>query len=265
MGDTKMPKWLYRFQTLNVNNLLALQQNKLWFSSVDKFNDPFEFFVDPIELIDGILESCTLKKLEDFASSFGQQKPSDKHLLKKEFEDGNTDSLKNRIVVMYQSNTRRKLMDLGVCCFFQNISDGLSWAHYADSHQGYAFAIEVEEIDYQLAILEVKYASAPSPRGEEIPGALETIVATKSEDWKHEEEWRICSPTESNVLRSQAYDKPWPIKKVYFGGRMNGNQKKLIQDATKNALEYYDAIFEPENYIIRFELSNFETVNVHHG
>lgn len=43
-----LPNKLFRFQALNANNLNALRARKLWFSSIDKFNDPFEFYCDPL-------------------------------------------------------------------------------------------------------------------------------------------------------------------------------------------------------------------------
>ncbi len=42
---------------------------------------------------------------------------------------------------------------------------------------------------------------------------------------------------------------------------MKASQKELIRDTTLDELEYFDAIFEPENYSIRFEKSGFQAVN----
>lgn len=34
--------YLYKFREINTNNLSALENNQLWFSSINDFNDPFE-------------------------------------------------------------------------------------------------------------------------------------------------------------------------------------------------------------------------------
>ena len=42
----RYPKYLYRYRTVNVNNLEALRTNHLYFSSADHYDDPFDTFLN---------------------------------------------------------------------------------------------------------------------------------------------------------------------------------------------------------------------------
>ena len=42
----RYPKYLYRYRTVNVNNLEALRTNHLYFSSADHCDDPFDTFLN---------------------------------------------------------------------------------------------------------------------------------------------------------------------------------------------------------------------------
>ena len=41
----KYPKYLYRFRSISSNTLDGLRANKLYFSSADKYDDPFDSFI----------------------------------------------------------------------------------------------------------------------------------------------------------------------------------------------------------------------------
>lgn len=58
----KPPKMLCRFRSVNQNTLQQLQENKLFFSSADRYDDPFDtyFYIDYAKVRNGINSLKTL-------------------------------------------------------------------------------------------------------------------------------------------------------------------------------------------------------------
>ena len=185
-----IPSKIYKFIPLGIskeadgNKLRTLENDELWFSPISSFNDPYEYmglFIDD-------------EKLK---------------------EAGYNDELISAV--------REVLKVIGgqglVCCF--SAADYRSaplWAYYANWSKG--FCVEYEVVDPRL-VREVLYE--PKPRDvtgivanllkdalDKTPGksfnvqstiAMELLSANtcmKHESWKHEQEFRIVIPVESN-------------------------------------------------------------------
>ena len=254
------PPKLFRFQSLNINNLIALQQQKLWFSSVDRFNDPFEFFFldedGKPQILPRIIRYEHDKDLLERLALNGLAKA----------EEGPE---RNPFVLFYGGGqapplTEREIaLKTGVCCLFEKASfeNSMQWGHYGEQHKGFAFSIDTSLASQQFWKVEKTNQPPSICLQDDVCEAYCQVMTTKSNHWEVEKEWRTFSPGATNQLRGQQDGKPWPICEVYFGGRMTGEQKKLIRDTTKGQFDYFDCVYDPANYKINFVKSCFETAN----
>lgn len=99
--------------------LKLLKNGELFLSSIDKFNDPFEFSF----------------KLEDEGKNefWGSQQLAELSVL---------------LPAIYQ---------YGVCCFSDSPDNGLLWSHYANSHRGICIEFETTECAVLNKIKQVNY------------------------------------------------------------------------------------------------------------
>ena len=52
MSESSSPRWAFKFRTINEYALPSLNDSKIWFSSQDELNDPFEYYVETQSLSD---------------------------------------------------------------------------------------------------------------------------------------------------------------------------------------------------------------------
>jgi hypothetical protein len=197
------PKYLYKFRSFRDENHKAmLTDNKLFFATPDKFNDPFDCSV-PIRYDDftkaefisywtdvfrrdspNVRDYETRKKAKDLYSQF--RSPSGR----KKMEE-------------YQKEVIRRMRstDFGVFSLTTNLSSILSWSHYADWHRGFCVGFHTLSLGAFLEKQGPSLDIRPVDYTEEYPliNAYKTsddektnkIIWTKSKDWKYEDEYRV--------------------------------------------------------------------------
>lgn len=94
-------------------------------------------------------------------------------------------------------------LDYKICSFSEEISlsSQLMWGHYAEAGMGVAIEIEVQS---SHPLEEVKYGENGRRNG------VIEILTNKSEQWRHEKEWRYLSTEQGKFYKSD-------ITKIYFG------------------------------------------------
>lgn len=151
------PKYVYRFRTVNDNTLNALRENKVYFSTSNYYDDPFDTFIQ-----------VDLKGLRNFLDEVIQSFPSDdqiatgiEYILLKLFNRQVNDEEKNILVMQlknmlvnpnfqmvmmeYIRNIRNEIKkDTWSVCFSE---DGLNenlWIKYANQHRGFVVTYDLE-------------------------------------------------------------------------------------------------------------------------
>lgn len=181
-----IPNVLYKFisldsdETLNAAKLNTLQENALWFSPADYFNDPCEqkgLFVDSAELKSA---GWSPEQIANCHSVFNQA-----------------------------------AMAGPICCLSADSHSNMPmWAYYANNSQGYCIECSVNNPDN---IYEVSYEEAPSSvtkmtanllceiyntqgKPTPTPNQIQTLMllkynsCIKQKKWSHEKEYRIIAP-----------------------------------------------------------------------
>ena len=143
---------LIRFRSIN-NNLKALKNNKLFYSTPDNFNDPYDtlIYVDYDKIakkikkelygnienyLNIIKEDTNMKEIVEIAVSTWYSNERDNTI--KDF----LHYVKNTIQLI-QKNLRENTK---VVCFSENYISMLMWSHYADNHKGFAIIYDKRNI-----------------------------------------------------------------------------------------------------------------------
>lgn len=144
---------LYRYRSVNEENIKALSSGRLYFSKVGNFNDPYDslLFINTKTVVDEILGNIYIgmadyiKKMRIQGHESAQlvevlwsNKKSQDIIMRRHFElicdclDG--------IRKMIKHNPR-------IICFSENYDSLLMWSHYADNHKGYVLVYDKESIE----------------------------------------------------------------------------------------------------------------------
>lgn len=142
---------IYRFRSINDNNLNALLDDELYVSVPTTFNDPFDScFAYDINEITNLFKTKPnqLKKL--FAYSYYQ-----KHKIKLGESEINAGielikdsdySLRLFIKEQCEDALMKLRQEYFVGCFSKNVDNTTLWAHYADNGKGFAIQYDNEEL-----------------------------------------------------------------------------------------------------------------------
>ena len=247
---------LYKFREVNTNNLSALANNQLWFSSLNDFNDPFEgFYIKEINIDFESLPGFELILEDNIGGHQHQEILDELNLIKgsftKEefFQKVAEYDLEKFINIVHGS----KIVCLSIEQEEKNpLTNNLMWSHYANGLRGYCLVFDGDELqkDMYSSTAEsirpiiVQYQDHPNViklndllqlqgllNGDDINFVEKVIeiAATKSSDWKYENEFRIMSLNESDF---HCY-MPNTLKEIIVGDKMSASEKSLLLNVVK--------------------------------
>lgn len=211
---------VYKYRSLNKNNIKSLDENYFWASSKDMLNDPHEGKYST-ELVDAFFEHySSLDKnhsLKNLRTSF--------------------DTL------------QEKIKNCGIFSLSKSFSISPLWAHYSDNHKGICIEYNLEEliaknrgyyqkfhIDYLKNPLDLSIDDVTS---EEI---FRKIIGTKELCWEYEDEYRVISDIEGkNYHRSDA------IISIIFALYTPDNDKKELMLTLANRNIQFRQLYKDKN------------------
>ncbi len=152
----RYPRFLYRYRSVNSNNLEALRTNKLFFSQASKYDDPFDTFlhvdVDKIrqEFESNFKSNQTIATLADAMKSMIATVPNNLPVeyiqkvttpegIASLHESGLTDQF-----LSYALTLRTRIQDeIQSICFSENGFNETLWLKYANMHKGFALMYDL--------------------------------------------------------------------------------------------------------------------------
>lgn len=218
------PTLLSKYLDLNdirvVDNVIS--NNRLFFSSADTLNDPFE------------MNPALVRP-----KKFKPVKPRPK----KRVLPGTVDRIYER-VWLEQLAVMRKF---GVSCFSEKNDDILMWAHYANKHQGIClvFSTASKFFDGLVPVKYVPKRPAMSVLPKSNPDRVIELMSTKLNHWAYEEEWRLFRRFKN---RTYKYPKS-ALKQVIFGSRCSDSDRNLVLKLIGDRkISTFDAQMSPYDY-----------------
>jgi len=144
---------VFRYRSCNQNNLDALRKDRLYFSTPENFNDPYDnlMYINVPELknhIDSCLDSYMIESLEIlkerefekymFMNAMWNVSPKKRKEQKQAFLENvekDIEEIRDNILKNYK-----------IICFCKNHLSMLMWSHYADNHKGFMLAYDEDKI-----------------------------------------------------------------------------------------------------------------------
>ena len=153
INKIKIPKFLYRYRPVNMNTLEALRTNRLYFSTANYYDDPFDTFLHiDIEVIkEAYLKSFNTREsaeavVEGLKSLFA--KVLTEQQLKQLTVENILDAQRHGLIEKFLSaalSLRDELKkDTWSVCFSENGFNESLWLKYADKHKGFTLMYDME-------------------------------------------------------------------------------------------------------------------------
>jgi|SRR5271170_1501932 len=228
MKAEHMPKHIYRYQSDVDSRRKSLATDKIWLSSPDKWNDPYdcEFIIS-----DAGVEAEAHQRLE------------------KEFTGANPELLAigkskaSQLVSEKLSEIKKWKQLCKACCFNEDPTSMLMWGHYADNHRGFCIEYDLEgpkAEQFRHSLYTVVYCDKPydltpwakslvngSSLGVFNPHGPILALIHKFVGWEYEREWRSISVS---LGIEPDHDRPVPTPtKVFVGSKMQMTKKQEFQ------------------------------------
>lgn len=155
----KRPRFLFRYRPVSINNLEALRTNKLYFSSANYFDDPFDTFLHidieafKKEFLSTFQNPESAKAVLDAGKSiFGSILTEEQNAqltlenVTKALSQGLLDNVLNSALALRDEIKKDTLS----VCFSENGFNEVLWLKYADQHKGF---VQIYDLDDNEKIL----------------------------------------------------------------------------------------------------------------
>ncbi len=191
--NNQLSKFMFKYRTIDSTKKI-LENNSLWFSSPNDFNDPFDCQIVPNT-------NNTLEEIESFLRNNSEGKINEyqiKNLAKEAYET----SGKWKSIIEQTFDT--VINKSGVCCFTKNEKSLLMWSHYSESHKGICLKFDIlKDPDFFVYPLPVKYRD-DYPDYNHLGNRqtlVNDIVLSKSNDWSYEQEIRVLKNNKNGLIQ----------------------------------------------------------------
>jgi hypothetical protein len=220
--EEEIPEVLYKYRDLSGSNRDYIRQtiveNKVWFSSPEDFNDPFD---------------CKVH-----ASFSGSRKAWERHMreLQKKYRPRlNRQQRQAEVARIFKVEKRHKnpavfanvisevqqaYNEWGVFCLSERNDDILMWSYYANGHRGICLGFAHRPtrpfgpafpVMYSTELPQVNYLE-----GDQLKQFRANFL-TKALPWKHEREWRVIDRYRGRGVRQF---KPESLVEVIMGAQL---------------------------------------------
>ncbi|HTN39056.1 MAG TPA: DUF2971 domain-containing protein [Arachidicoccus sp.] len=228
-----LPSTLFKYRTFDETNSMiysieAIKENKIWLSSPDNLNDPydcsFDINSDDLSAIVGPSLNDIEAKIKDALKELEAQGKQDfidwfRRVIGKRDED---------LLLEFNGSTKKnyhKIFSLS-----ERKDSILMWTHYAKNHTGFCVEYEtptdlwdglllrcIHPVIYTDKLPNIgKYIFSQDPWEKLIGFILPALH--KAKDWEYEKEWRFI--LSYGILSGNKYISP-PIRAVYAGARIS--------------------------------------------
>ncbi|WP_114736420.1 DUF2971 domain-containing protein [Vibrio cholerae] len=265
---------LYKFRGVNEYTLNSIDENTLWFSHVDDFNDPFELFY---KVISGINEENIIEALEAYLTFAEKQKMPIAAL--KRYILGSTstltDDVKSTIInlisqamlPLQMEKIERIKNDNKIFSLSFSNEHPLLWGHYANGLKGMCIEYDLnrQTRPLNLGYCPVEYLDEPYTINllnllkcnHTLSNYSDKIFATKNKLWAYEEEFRLIS--ENDVMPENKYQlNDDVIRSIILGEKMSmEDQLKVKNVIADRDIKLYKAIAVPSDFridIVEYEI-----------
>jgi len=235
-----------------------VENQEVWFSTMSKFNDPFEGIYDIVDDISQeAIISLAIKSLSEEGYSWsGISNYVARNIMKDDFgglpiKEEVTAKIKASVQQMIESTKNSGILSLA-----EDPKNILMWSHYASEHKGVCVELDRnidEDLGDEKKCRPVKYSKEyPQPSIEDIlkgdHALTDKVAYTKSIDWAYEKEWRVRRD-KGDCL----HPLPGPIKSIILGAKWEGNLSEMQSFCVVNGITLLVASIHRGEFSLSFE------------
>lgn len=142
---------LFRYRTIDDNNISALENNKLYFSTPNNFNDPYDnlIFASLKKIFSDVMGNI-YSGMDDYLEKLKSENPEAAFYGHKYWNgsnrDGTIDIFFKQICVAVDLIKKSVRNNVKIICFSEVYNSMLMWSHYADNHKGFLLVYEKADI-----------------------------------------------------------------------------------------------------------------------
>ena len=207
--NNQFSRFMFKYRTINSTKKI-LENNSLWFSSPNDFNDPFDCQIVPNT-------NNTLEEIETFLKNNSEGKIDEKQLKDIAKEAFETPGKWKSIIENTFDNIINKS---GICCFTKDERNLLMWSHYSESHKGICLKFDIlKDPDFFVYPLPVNYRD-DYPDYNHLGNRqtlVNDIVLSKSKDWIYEQEIRVLKIHSNGLIQFNKNS----LVEIIFGCKAN--------------------------------------------
>jgi len=257
-GPVPQLLYSYRPQRTDVKREAEIiLENKMWFSTPEYFNDPFELRphlhlpqgYQPDELVLKALARRLPWGLRGYIT----------RKIKHQFQDP---SAREALQTRLRMEVLQNISQTSIACFAESDLQIRMWSYYASSHKGVCFGfnfdkpwtcgkiqIQPEKVVYQRDYPAIEMLAVLDKHPDSNVRAKALLA--KAEEWSGEREWRCLRPYAPSGHQTFPIES---LRKLVFGARIERDHREALLNLVKRRsipLEVFQAIVAPD----RFELT----------
>lgn len=253
------PQFTYKYratstgeQQKNVQDMLV--NGRIWLSSPDAFNDPFDMVINvQFDGTSKVKREAILAKLKKSRPSMTykeRQKTATQFMLRNHKET----------VQNVQAAFARHLSAVGVCSFSDDPENILMWSHYAQNHTGICVQFELAGAPSTLLVAHPINYTKEHPKANwahDTYGQIRDAILSKADAWKYEKERRFFAVDKPNTLHAL---NPNAISGVIFGCRAPASVRSFVVQCNADRIanghqpfRLYDAVQSKQEYKLSVE------------
>lgn len=146
-------KYLFRYRTVSDNNIFAFEHDRLYFSTPENFNDPFDNLIYAnVDKILGDVAGHLRVGMDGYIEKLKNSNPQAAFLAyhfwngpkKEELVESQFTAICE--AVDYIKKTLRE--NVKIICFSEVYDSMLMWSHYANNHKGFLLMYDIEELKH---------------------------------------------------------------------------------------------------------------------
>jgi hypothetical protein len=252
-----LPKYLYKFEKLNVQTLPNLKNAQVYFNTPASFNDPFDGSVleASVILTDRNVVELYKRYLQNKNQIIDIEVNSIKDIPQKDID---------QIHISFEKVLKHQQLEIlnerGCTCFSEVKDNILLWSHYADGHKGICLEFDtsfplfgkVKEVKYSQKFPSMDPIKMLFGNRDEISEEWLKPLCTKYECWGYEKEWRVFHE-KPNIEYGYSVE---ALKLVYFGLSVNHADLEIVCLALlgqSKDVKFYRACKDTSKYSLSFE------------
>ena len=239
-SDITKPPFLYKYYAFDEWTHRIFENNEIYLSSPESFNDPFD------SKIRFIYEGSRTDRKRFLKEWSKKHRPelSRKELLVYEKSIRKTGLDRQRVPEVVQKDFIVIRNRIGVFCMSEDKKNILMWSHYANENAGFclefrtnnAFFSRAHPVEYDRVL---PYLNLLEPIWDKLITKVTLGLLTKAQDWAYEKEWRIV---DVNGVGIHEYPSE-ALNSVILGCKMSPENKKRIKEWCC-AREHRPALYE---------------------